>query len=510
MIAKDTIRPPAMCVRSDRSRKTTSSSKTDSDRHQRSSSRPRSSSRARSVQRRPSTADSGEDKHRRSRSASTRGRARASTRTPPKQEYDTPFDVKGRCHYHPDVQLARKKLTGGWKVIVSVCPKCSGDKCITNNSSDISSTRSHGERSKSPRGGSDDCKSTSRSVCDNRSVGSRHSSTTKSTRSSRSVSPGRRKILPLSSIHRNEENYPFDDKGYCHRHANVRLAKKKFTGGWKILLDRCDECVADKKDSKSVCSRSSRRSRSKSVCSRSSRRSRSNSVSSRSSRHSRSRSVCSKSSRDNGRHPSRRLSDAAKEVKDRSKSTSKSSNHKKKNVKKMSYTDDTGKEGFYTGYVNDQCKPHGRGKIVYKDKSMYSGTWMEGIKVHGTDAAKCDKNRRNKKDEPKKEESKAQVGEFEDSDDFERQWENERRKAKHSVKVEQGKDHGSIAEYVYLHNTPTKVVNDLPFVDLKGDAGKYTGEVNDKLLPHGQGCLTYDHGLVQDGNWTNGFIDVDF
>ena len=50
----------------------------------------------------------------------------------------------------------------------------------------------------------------------------------------------------------------------------------------------------------------------------------------------------------------------------------------------------------------------------------------------------------------------------------------------------------------------------LPFVDLKGDAGKYTGEVNDKLLPHGQGCLTYDHGLVQDGTWTNGFIDVDF
>lgn len=486
-----------MCARNDRSRRTASSSKTENDR-QRSSSRPRSSSRARSVQRRPSTSDSGEDKHRRSRSASTRGRTRVSTRTP-KQEYDTPFDVKGRCHHHPDTQLARKKLTGGWKILLDHCPKCTGDKCITN-SSDNWFTRSHDERSKSPRRS----KSSSRSVigggggCDNRSVASRHS--TRSTRSSRSVSPGRRKILPLSSNNRKEESRPFDDKGYCHRHSSVRLAKKKFTGGWKILLDHCHYCVIDEKDSKSVCSKSSRRSRSKSVCSRSS-------------RHSRSKSVCSRGSRHDGRHRSRKLSDATSEVEDMS--ASNSSNHKKKSVKKMSYTDDTGKEGFYTGYVNDHCKPHGRGKIVYKDKSTYSGTWMEGTKVHGkiTDAVKSDKNHKSRKDLPKKEVPKEQVskGELEDSDDFERQWENERRKAKHSMKVEQGKgkDHGSMAEYVYLYNTSAKVAKDLPFVDLSGDAGKYTGEVNDKLLPHGQGCLTYNHGVVKEGTWTNGFVDDD-
>ena len=30
----------------------------------------------------------------------------------PRREYDTPFDDKGRCHYHKNVQLAAKKMTG--------------------------------------------------------------------------------------------------------------------------------------------------------------------------------------------------------------------------------------------------------------------------------------------------------------------------------------------------------------------------------------------------------------
>jgi hypothetical protein len=44
-----------------------------------------------------------------------RARSRSATRRP-RRVYDTPFDVKGRCHHHPNMQLAKKKLTGGWKV----------------------------------------------------------------------------------------------------------------------------------------------------------------------------------------------------------------------------------------------------------------------------------------------------------------------------------------------------------------------------------------------------------
>ncbi len=36
--------------------------------------------------------------------------------TSTKKVFDSPFDPKGRCHYHPNISLAKKKLTGGWKV----------------------------------------------------------------------------------------------------------------------------------------------------------------------------------------------------------------------------------------------------------------------------------------------------------------------------------------------------------------------------------------------------------
>jgi len=478
-----------MCARNERSGRCSDSEIEASGKsgHRRTSSRPRSSSRqrsssrrARSVHRRPSTADSNrDDKRGRSRSSSTRRTNRASA-TPPKKEFDTPFDSNGRCHHHQNMQLARKKLTGGWKVLIDNCPKCLEDKYITKSSSDnrtvssrrsrSRSARSNGERSKSPHSCGDH-KSSSRSVIGGGSSCDSSRLSNRSTRSSRSVLRGGMKIL---SLYKKEERHPFDDEGYCHRHSNVRLAKRKFTGGWKILLDRCNECVADEKDSKLV---SSRRSRSKSVCSRSSRHD------------DRRRHLC-------------RLSDATSEVE--AVSASNSSNHKKKSVKKMNYTDDTGKEGFYSGYVNNQYKPHGRGAIGYQDGTKYNGTWIEGSKVHGktTDAAKGATKHMSRKVVPTTEGPKESVKEvskeeFEDSDDFERQWEHERRNAKHCAKVE---------DYANLNYTSAKVVKDLPFIDLSGDEGKYTGEVNDKLLPHGHGCLTYNHGLVQDGKWENGFL----
>ncbi len=56
--------------------------------------------------------------------SSTRSRSRSIERKR-KPVFSTPFDEKGRCHYHKNVQLAGKKMTGGWKVIYPICPKCS-------------------------------------------------------------------------------------------------------------------------------------------------------------------------------------------------------------------------------------------------------------------------------------------------------------------------------------------------------------------------------------------------
>ena len=61
----------------------------------------------------------------------TRIGSRSKSRDPkpraPRREYDTPFDDRGRCHYHKSVQLAAKKMTGGWKVVHSACPRCMED-----------------------------------------------------------------------------------------------------------------------------------------------------------------------------------------------------------------------------------------------------------------------------------------------------------------------------------------------------------------------------------------------
>ncbi len=50
---------------------------------------------------------------------------------------------------------------------------------------------------------------------------------------------------------------------------------------------------------------------------------------------------------------------------------------------------------------------------------------------------------------------------------------------------------------------PTMVVS-LPWIDLAGNEGHYTGEVNASIQPHGFGALQYDSGTVVTGLWNNG------
>ena len=114
----------------------------------------------------------------------------------------------------------------------------------------------------------------------------------------------------------------------------------------------------------------------KSVCSRSSRRSIKST-----------RSMRSVSSRKSGRGNSRRLIDETSSSDVSSYENRGNKSHRE--VKKMAYTDDEGREGVYSGTVNSQRKPHGRGKIIYHDGLKYSGTWSEGTKVHGKTTKKA-------------------------------------------------------------------------------------------------------------------------
>ncbi|KAL7472324.1 hypothetical protein ACHAXS_012652 [Conticribra weissflogii] len=52
-------------------------------------------------------------------------------------------------------------------------------------------------------------------------------------------------------------------------------------------------------------------------------------------------------------------------------------------VEKMPFVDEDGKAGHYTGNVNSDGKPTGKGKMKYVDGSKFSGIWEDGSKIDG-------------------------------------------------------------------------------------------------------------------------------
>ena len=110
------------------------------------------------------------------------------------------FDKNGCCTRHPHIQVAKKKLLGGWKELRD-CPKCADPNYDEMN--DNASFSSKASR---------------------RSAGSRKSARSVKSNSSRK---GGRKTDRYGAL-------PFDGEGYCHAHPSVRLAKKKALGGWKV------------------------------------------------------------------------------------------------------------------------------------------------------------------------------------------------------------------------------------------------------------------------------------
>ncbi|KAL7502482.1 hypothetical protein ACHAWX_000499, partial [Stephanocyclus meneghinianus] len=440
----------------------------------RSRSRSRPSSRSQQQQQQRGRSDEDESKSTTRSKSSQRQRAPSVGRSRTRKEYDTPFDSKGRCHYHAHVQLAKKKIMGGWNVLLDNCPKCIEENYINDTS-------------------------------DNRSDTSRRSNRTakssRSVRSTKSVSRGR-----VSSRNSHQCESPFDCNGYCNRHNYVRLAKKKTLGGWKIIQSFCPECV--KEDSHADENASER-----SGGSRQSRRS----GLSKSSR-------VSKSSRRSG------LSRYKEDETESAHSTSQSEQVRKKLVKKMAYCDaETGEEGLYTGYVNGDYQPHGRGKMAYENGERYDGTWCEGTKVHGkTSKSKDSNSHRSGREEPTERRAR---------DDNSASREKERSSSRRVKKADNNTSHDGSATTLRTGTTAkenpkqqlrlqqqmdqyrdlytdvfpvileTKTVKNMKFVDFYGDAGRYTGEVNEARMPHGMGEMTYDHGLVQGGKWTNGVLD---
>jgi hypothetical protein len=299
----------------------------------------------------------------------------------PRKEYDTPFDEKGRCHYHKTIQLATKKMGGGWKVVHSICPKCMEDRydddrsvksgssrkstkslssklevcrsadgqydkngcCILHTHIQVAKKRVFGSGWKVVRTcpscengqlvGLDDDRM---SVCSKSSRKSSRSVGSRSVKSSRSTAE-KGKAAKSSRY----GALPFDGDGYCCRHPSVQLAQKKMMGGFKIIHDTCPDCDAEGGGGKGR----------RSVPRR-------------------------KSSSGTGRV----FDDSGSEC---SGSVSSSKKSKRRRVKNLKTEDENGKAGRYSGDVDENYRPNGNGTMKYEDGSVWEGVWAEGSQVHG-------------------------------------------------------------------------------------------------------------------------------
>lgn len=149
-----------------------------------------------------------------------------------------------------------------------------------------------------------------------------------------------------------------------------------------------------------------------------------------------------------------------------------------RSVKQMPFTDQFGDFGLYTGQVNEDGRPDGKGSMKYDNGVFYEGTWTNG----GQDQKAALQYERIR-------------GGF-------TSWQGKGKQATKSGMVLPWN-----ARKNDSHNANEKTnVRGMEWTDLNGDSGRYTGEVNADELPHGHGIMKYDFGLIAEGEWNNGVL----
>jgi len=147
-------------------------------------------------------------------------------------------------------------------------------------------------------------------------------------------------------------------------------------------------------------------------------------------------------------------------------------------VTDMPFRDQFGDYGIYKGQVNEQGRPNGKGTMKYDNGIFYEGMWTDGCQDE-TAALQYHRVRSGFTS-----------------------W-----KGKGKAAVKSGKTLPWNATKIDRHDENDKTnVRGMEWVDLNGDSGRYTGEVNKDQLPHGKGIMKYDFGLIAEGEWVNGVL----
>ncbi len=133
-------------------------------------------------------------------------------------------------------------------------------------------------------------------------------------------------------------------------------------------------------------------------------------------------------------------------------------------VVNMPYTDPTyGDSGLYTGEIDAFKRPHGKGKMKYENGIFYEGKWENGMQ-----------------------DTKAAVN-------------RQRILSGFSSWKGQPKNGGT---------TKGCTVYGMDWIDFRGMTGKYTGDVNKDNIPDGKGIMKYDFGLIAEGEWIKGVLNI--
>mmetsp|Transcript_25943 Transcript_25943/g.54182 ORF Transcript_25943/g.54182 Transcript_25943/m.54182 type:complete len:207 (-) Transcript_25943:329-949(-) len=149
----------------------------------------------------------------------------------------------------------------------------------------------------------------------------------------------------------------------------------------------------------------------------------------------------------------------------------------------MKFKDENGKEGRYSGDVDEDHNPHGQGKIKYKDGTTFIGVWNEGSQAHGkTTKSSSSSSSKNNASGGSTSTSGKKSGSS---------------KSDWARRESGGKSSNA-------GGSGAKTVRKMKWMDYYGDPGEYTGEVDSSNMPNGRGAMKYDHGLIQEGLWAKG------
>lgn len=480
------------------------------------------------------------------------------------------FDRKGYCVRHPRVRLRKKKLLGGWNVLITNCPDCCVEemgrlkrvrkrqaKAKKDKGKEGVSVKKKKEKKKKKdqkknRGDNLQQRNRSRSrarmpevkndpkirsMSKSNGRGGRGKSREDRQRSS-SRGPYQEMSRPSSSQcvskHNNdpgnssshifEFDINLDERGDVTSPRSVKTAKSQSSkkSSKSVRTDKSGKSARTNKSAKSTQTNKSRKST----------RTNKSDKSTRTNKSSKSRSGRSKSrdkSRDKSFHGG--AGNGEKVVSRGSHAGSSQrfirQNNRLLRVAKMPFTDRYKRPGKYTGEINEHGQPDGKGTLRYNNGMVFEGIWKEGraedmdanmIKAKegfignwktGTPAARKEREKRKEQD-------------IDDLRSFISQ----------SVRSgstgpggggsflgggsqygsgNNGSDNGNGNNRNSRRPSPRQQggeakeeVHQMPWSDVNGFSGHYTGEVNHDQIPDGRGHMQYSNGVVEKGIFCNG------